>query len=136
MSQSLSWSLTVAVINGPQFSEAQALTFDAYDKIDVVVPAATGGGNNPTPGAATVEVQPGGAGQVQFLLLTSSVYHAKLTFKVDGGSAITLDAPLMLGGAGVSALLGPTQKQFAFSNTITPAAPAIVSILVGRKATV
>jgi hypothetical protein len=135
MSQGLTWSLDVAVVNGPHFSEAQALTFDAYDKIDVVVPAAT---NATTAGTATVEVQPGGAGQVQYLLLMSSMYDdkAKLTFKVDGGSAITLDAPLMLGSAGVVALLGPTQKQFAFSNLISPAAPVTVSILVGRKATV
>jgi hypothetical protein len=134
MSQGLTWSLDVAVVNGPHFSEAQALTFDAYDKIDVVVPAAT---NATTAGTATVEVQPGGTGRVQFLLLQSSVYKPELTFKVDGGSTIiTLDAPLMLGSAGVVALLGPTQKQFAFSNLISPAAPVTVCILVGRKATV
>jgi hypothetical protein len=135
MSQSLSWSLDVAVINGPQFSQSQAATFDAYDKIDVVVPAA-GAGNNPPPGAATVEVQPGGAGQVQFLLLTSSVYDPLLTFKVDGGAAVKFDAPLLLAGAGAVALLGATQKQFAFSNALSPATAVTVSILVGRKATV
>lgn len=135
MTQSLTWSLKVAVVNGPQFSETKNLTFDAYDKIDVVVPKATDGAT-PTPGAATVEVQPGGTGQVQFLLLTSSVYDAKLTFTVDGGSAIKLDAPLILGGAGLVAMLGETQKEFAFSNAIAPAAPTVVSILVGRKAIV
>jgi hypothetical protein len=135
MSQSLSWSLNVAVVNGPQFTEAQTITFDAYDKIDVVVPAAATG-NNPPPGVATVEVQPGGAGQVQFLLLTSSVYNPLLTFKVDGGAEVKFDAPVMLGRTGIVSLLGLTQKQFVFSNALNPSLAATVSILVGRKATV
>ena len=134
MSQSLTWKLEVIVVNGPHFSEAQALTLDAFDKVDAVVPAATGA--TPTAGTATVEVQPGGAGQVQFLLLTSSVYSQALTFTVDGGSPFRLDALLMLSREGVVALLGQTQKQFLFSNLISPAAPVTVSILVGRKATV
>ena len=134
MSQSLTWSLDVAVVNGPHFSEAQALTFDAYDNINLLVPAATGA--TPTAGTAIVEVQPGGAGQVQFLLLESSVYRPELTFTVDGGSPFRLDALLMLSREGVVALLGQTQKQFLFSNLISPAAPVTVSILVGRKATV
>jgi hypothetical protein len=135
MSQSLTWSLNVAIVNGPQFSEAKTLTFDAYDKIDVSLPAGTVNGDAVTPATQTVEVQPGAAGQVQFLLLVSSVYDANLTYKVDGGQALKLDAPLMLGNSGTVTLIGSTQNKFVFSNAVSPVTPVSISILVGRKAT-
>jgi hypothetical protein len=62
------------------------------------------------------------------------LYNAKLTFKADTKSAITLDAPLMLGRVGVVPLLGPRQKQFVSSSAISPRAP--VSVLAGSRATV
>jgi hypothetical protein len=142
MSQSLTWSFDVAVSNGPRFSASQALTFDAYDRIDIVVPAATaqgndqGGQNDATAGTATVEVQPGGQDRVQFLLITSSVYDGALTLEVDGREpALTLDAPILLSGPGAVRLLGQTQNKFKFTNNLQPFTPATVSILVGRKAT-
>lgn len=89
MAEKISWTLNVQVVGGPKISASKTMTVDAYDKIEVVIP----GGDDTTPGAATVEVQPGGSGQVQFMLITSSVYDAKLTYSVDGGSPIKLDAP-------------------------------------------
>ncbi|MGH8071777.1 MAG: hypothetical protein ACRERE_42390 [Candidatus Entotheonellia bacterium] len=52
--------------------------------IKVLVP----GGDDQTLGMATVEVQPGSAGQVKFLMITSSLYDVNLTYSVDGGAAI------------------------------------------------
>jgi hypothetical protein len=109
MSEKINWTLNVQVVGGPKISASQTLIVDAYDKIDVVIP----GGDSTTPGTATVEVQPGGSGQVQFLLITSSLYDANLTYSVDGGSAIQLDAPQLLMGNGAIGLLGSTQNQFA-----------------------
>jgi len=131
MSEKINWTLNVQVVGGPKISASKTMTVDAYDKIEVIIP----GGDDATPGAATVEVQPGGSDQVQFMLITSSVYDAKLTYSVDGGSSIKLDAPHLLMGSGAVGLLGSTQQQFAFSNSAGTDKEASIEILVGRKAT-
>ena len=130
MAEQITWLLNVQVAEGPKASASNSLQVEAYDKIDVTVPAKAA-----NPGAATVDVQPGGAAQVKFLLVTSSVYDANLTYKVDGGPSIALDAPLVLLGAGAVGLLGATQKQFVFSNAIASSKAAQINILVGRDAT-
>jgi hypothetical protein len=81
---------------------------------------------------ATVNVQPGDSG-VKFLQVTAGSYE-DLTYKVDGGTQRTLDAPLLLIGGGAVALLGATQKQFEFTNA--GATAVTVNILVGRDAVV
>lgn len=130
MPEKINWLLNVQVTEGPKISESKEVQVEAYDKIDVTVPAKAAG-----PGTATVDVQPGGAGQVKFLLITSSIYDDTLTYTVDGGAANQLDAPLLLIGAGAVKLLGNTQKQFVFSNAIDPAKAASIKILAGRDAT-
>ena len=133
MSESIGWSLDVQVVGGPKLSLSEAIVVDAYDKLGLVVPAASG--TPPTAGKVTVEVQPGTADKVQFLLLTSSIYDPKLTYKVGTGADIKLDAPILLVGAGAVGLLGQAQQNFVFSNNVSPAQAASVTILVGRKAT-
>ena len=61
MATRLNWTINVQIADGPRVSASQMLMVDAYDKVDVVI----------DDGAADedVEVQPGGAGQVQFLLI-------------------------------------------------------------------
>ncbi|NIM94490.1 MAG: hypothetical protein GTO18_12380 [Anaerolineales bacterium] len=141
MSPNISCSVAVDIVGGPELSITQNIAVDAYDRIDAVVPATTPGvgGAASTPGKAKLEVQPGGTGQVQFLLITSSVYDSDLTFKVDGEPADpdnrVLDAPLFLMGAGTVSMLASTQKNFEFSNDITPPTAASIVIFVGRKAT-
>lgn len=125
----INWSFNVTVAGGPKFSAARSIQVDAYDKVDALVPKKAEG----NAGTATVGVQPGGAGKVQFLLITSSVYDDKLTYKVDGGSEIKLDEPQMLVGDGVVGLLNATQNEFVFKNDIDPPADASVQILAGRK---
>ena len=85
------------------------------------------------PGKATIEVQPGGSGQVKFLMITSGIYDPKLTYHVDGDIPIQPDAPQLLAGNGAVGLVGPTQRQFVFTNGTGK--PASIEILVGRKAT-
>lgn len=131
MPEKIVWTLNVQVVGGPKVSESQTIEVEAYDIIKVLVP----GGDNATPGTATVEVQPGGSGQVKFLMITSNVYDANLTYKVDGGTEIKLDALQLLVGNGAVGLLGSTQNQFAFSNKAGVNKPASIEILVGRKAT-
>jgi hypothetical protein len=133
--EQISWTLNVQVTGGPKISTSRTETFDAYDKITVDVPA----GDGTTPGAATVEVQPGGTGQVQFLLIKSSVYavpgEAELTYKVnvDTADAILLDRLHLLVGEGAVGLLGAAPQTLLFSNNLDQVAS--IEILVGRKAT-
>ncbi len=140
MSPNISCSLAVEITGGPEIAITPSVVVDAYDRIDAVIPATTPGpgGGASTPGKATLDVQPGTAGKVQFLLITSSVYDSKLTYKVDDKPADpdnqVLDAPLFLMGAGAVSLLGSTQKKFKFANDITPATSASIVIFVGRKA--
>lgn len=123
MSQTLNWSFKVQVAGGPTITLADALSVEAYDKIEVTVP-----GN----GTATVNIQP--ADGAKFLLISASDY-ASLTYVVDAGpNTVTLDGPHLLIGEGAVSLLGTTQNQIVFTNA-DPADVAI-STFVGRKATV
>ncbi len=126
----INWSLNVDVADGPQIGIAQIASVDAYDLIDVALP--------PNSGSSTtgVDVQPGPAAQVRFLLITSSLYGAKLTYKVDGTSAaVALDSPQLLAGSGAVALLQKDPKKLLFSNTLDGGPTALVRILVGRMVT-
>ena len=121
--------LRVEVAGASTSSATHEVEAEAYDRIDIVVPA----GDN-----RTVEVQPGGAGQVQLLLITAAEYPNDgagtnlLVYTVDGGSSIDLDAPLLLVGAGAVGLLCDV-NEIVFTNNFT--ADLTVSILVGRDAT-
>lgn len=127
MSETISYSFSIQAVGGPKVTDADKIEVQAYDMLEVEVPdAGTSGGK------ATVDVQPSSSG-VKFLLITASSYD-KLTYKVDGGSSQTLDAPLLLIGKGAVKLLGSTQKQFEFINAATAA--NTVNILVGRDAIV
>lgn len=137
MAGKIDWSFKVEVAGGPKFSAIRSIPVDAYDKVDALVPEKKAAG----PGTATVNVQPGGEGKVQFLLITSSVYDDKLTYKVDGGKEVKLDEPQLLVGDGVVSLLNTTQKEFVFRNDVgvvddedNPPKPATIQILAGRLA--
>jgi hypothetical protein len=131
VSEQIHWTLNVQIVGGPKLSASRTETVDAYDKITVDVPAKTGD----DPGQATVEVQPGGAGQVRFLLIQSSVYadaDEGLTYSV-GGDPILLDNLQILTGAGAVGLLGAAPQTVTFSNAL--AQVASIQILVGRNVT-
>ncbi len=128
---SFNWQLDVEIKGGPQISLKEVLTVDAYGTIDVTVPAKTTSGGA---GKISVDVQPGGATKVHFLLMTSSVYDKKLTFTVDSSTEKRfLDTPLLL-AKGAVALLGKIQKMTFVNDIKTPKAAA-VRIVVGREAT-
>lgn len=132
MPEKINWTVTVQVVGGPKLSEARTLEVEAYDLLEVEVPD----GDETTPGRLLVNVQPGGAGQVKFLMISSDLYHDALTYTVDGDpTEVHLnDLQLFIGGGAVT-LLGDTQNQFAFVNRANQGRPAFVKILVGRKAT-
>lgn len=127
MTETINYSFNVQVTAGPKVADADKIEVQAYDMLEIKVPDSGTSG-----GVATVDVQPGDSG-VKFLLVTADSYE-DLTYKVDGGSSRTLDAPLLLIGEGAPELLGATQKQFEFTNAATAA--NTVNILVGRDAIV
>jgi hypothetical protein len=96
MPETLQWAFNAQLMNGPSISFSDNFLVEAYDKIDVEIDPEAGG----TPASKDVEVQPGAAGRVLFLLVTASSYDPPLTYEVDGSAARTLDAPLLLVGSG------------------------------------
>ncbi|MCK5432363.1 MAG: hypothetical protein KAJ03_06435 [Gammaproteobacteria bacterium] len=133
MTEQINWNLNAQVVGGPKILASDKIEIEAYDKIEVTIEA----------GASDkeVQIQPGGAGQVQFLLIKSEHYGDALTYKVnDTTDVIKLDALQMLMGNGAIELLDvlPPEK-LLFSNALVSSTgeniPASVEILVGRKAT-
>ncbi len=130
MTVRINWALNVQVDGGPAVVASDAIEVDAYDIIDVKVPKQNGA----TAGTATVNVAPGGASDVLFLLIKSDAYKpTPLTYKVDGGTkSVKLDSQQTLIGAGATGLLDAVPNKIVFTNA--GAADANVRILVGRKA--
>ena len=130
MPETIKWTLNVNVLEGPRISESNTVSVDAYDKIEVVVSAGVSGED--------IQVQPGDAGQVQFLLISSDQYSDDLSYSVntaeaDPGNRTKLDSLQLLVGDGAVGLLGqPPNTLFFYNQT---ASDASIHILVGRKAT-
>jgi hypothetical protein len=127
MSEKINWTFNVQVVGGPKISTAQSVTVDAYDKIQVTI--AVGAADE------VVDVQPGSAGRVQFLLISSDQFGDDLTYKVNNtGNPIILDVQQLLIGDGAVGLLGTSPpKTLGFTNNLTQ--DANIEILVGRNVT-
>lgn len=130
----INWALNVQVVNGPSLVISKSKTVEAYDKIEVTI--------EPGSSKQTVEIQPGSATRLNFLLIKSSVYDPKLSYLVSDGATdsavnITLDEPHFYSGVGAVSILGLAPKILKFTNTLAvdPINKAAIEILVGRDAT-
>ncbi|HUP10204.1 MAG TPA: hypothetical protein VMU47_23835 [Caldimonas sp.] len=126
----LNWSITLQVAGGPTISTGQSgLDIEAVDRIDVAIDA----GDTDK----IVQIQPGAAGAVHLLVVTSDVYGPKLSFKASDGTTdsakVVLDAPQLYAG-GASALFGTDPQQLKLTNAGTD--PAHVTVFVARDAKV
>lgn len=129
MATTMKATFKVEVSGAGTSSASHIYEAEAFDKIEVSVPAGALG----SPEALEVEVQPGAAGQVELLLISSDTYNDLLTYSVPTGSTdVPLDAPHLLVGAGAVGLLGAAPNSITFSNENE--APVEVKILVGRAA--
>lgn len=118
-------TLSVQVVEGPSIAATRTIDVDAYDKIQVRIEQGAAG--------KVVEVQPGGAGRVQLLVITSSEFSELLTYKVNNaGADVILDAEQVFMGDGGVSLLGAVPETLAFTNAL--ANDVDVVILVGRNA--
>ena|SRR2546423_5850467 len=124
-------SANVVVPNGPSFAFSQTLEVEAYDRIDVSVPAAPATTNK------KVELL-GGTGEVQFIAITSDWFGDDLTYKINSNAAATvarkLNQPHLFVGTGAVSLFDAAPKTLFFSNA-APGQDANVQILIGRDAT-
>lgn len=123
----LQWSLNLQIAGGPRLVAARSIDVDAYDSFNLNVESA---------GAdVEVELQPGGAGQVKVLIITSDHYGSEVTYKVNSSAndPVVLNQPLILTGEGAVGLLDPTPQSLFFGNGLPE--PVAVQILIGRDAT-
>ncbi len=129
MTEKINWNLNVQVLEGPKIQDFNTVSIDAYDMIDVTIEAK---GED-----KEVQIQPGGEGQVQFLLIKSDQYGDSLTYKVNDKAAtniIRLDAMQVFIGNGSVGFLGGSPAKLFFTNKLD-SEEANIKILVGRKAT-
>lgn len=125
----ISWELNVKVENGPVIAESDTLAAEAYEEIEVIAKKKVTD--------KKVDVQPGQAGQIKFMLITASKYQGdKLSYKLGtaaGAKVIVLDAPQFFIGAGMISLLEPEPKEIYVTNKLDE--DVKFGILVGRDAT-
>lgn len=123
MAESITYSISARAADGPELAKSAILSVEAYDVINATI--------EKSPAENNINVQPGDAGDVVLLFITSDTYTG-ITYKVDAGeTAITLDKPQLFLGSQV-ALLGTTCNILKFTNAGD--ASANVRILVGRSA--
>lgn len=127
----ITWTVKAEVANGPSFSKATNINVEAYEKIDVVIPAAE----------QDLEVTVDGSG-LQFLAIRVDTPSplptpSQLLYKVNDATAteIALDQPvqLMVGEGSISLLGANPLESLFFTND--GGDNATISILVGRDAT-
>jgi hypothetical protein len=126
MPETIVVTVNADVASGPKLKESRTLAIDAYDKISVTVPDGTSD--------LEVDLQPGGAGSIQLLIVKSSVYGADLKYTINADATDhVLDQPHVLIGAGSVALYGAEPTKLVFDNAL--GSDAQVQVLVGRDAT-
>ncbi|NTU41458.1 MAG: hypothetical protein HGA78_00080 [Nitrospirales bacterium] len=127
MSSTINLALQVSVVAGPSVSVSKKLDVEAYDKINVTIPAAAAD--------KEVQIQPGLSSQVQLILLKASKYGADLKYKVhvNTNPDIVLDQDQLFSGAGQVGLLGANLDKLFFTNGFSE--DVTLEILIGRDAT-
>ena len=126
MSEEINISVNAKIRNGPDFSFAIPQTIGAYDKLNFEVAKES---------TKTIQLLPSGTTSVQFLLIKSSHYDKKISYRVNGaGTKITLGTPQCFIGAGSMAALVATNvpETLEFKNDFTAAEGISIQILVGR----
>jgi hypothetical protein len=122
MAQQVNWSFLVEAVGGPRLGGSGRLDVDAYDSVHVDIAA----------GATTaVAILPGQSPDVTLLVIHPRSPSPHLTYDV-GGSAVPLDGPHVLIGAGAVKLLAADVGSLTFKNDT--GADAGIDILVGRTA--
>ncbi len=121
MDETINWTANFQMMGGPKIAASQKMQVNAYAKTAFDVKKGKG-----------VEVQLGGAGPIQFLIVSASEHGDKLTYTVNGGAnKFTLDAPLMLVGSSAVSHLDPALTKMHFQNDLDK--DVTIEILAGCK---
>src|SRR5215470_8140134 len=127
MTNNINWQFQATIPGGPVVILNQpSITLEAYDVASLTIKAGASG--------VAVPIQPSAlAGDVVFLVISSSIYDPGVTYIVDGGgTAHDLDGPHVLLGSGAVSLLSATPPQtLTFSNGLTK--DINLQVVVGRK---
>lgn len=116
-------TLNVQIPSGPSVSVAWTLTADAYDRATVTVKQGQAG---------KVQLQPGAAPNVLLMVLTSTDYSGKVTYKFNG-AAMTIKGPQIVVGPGLVNSLPAPPQTITFDNT-AGTADVTLDVLVLRTA--
>jgi hypothetical protein len=124
----ITWQFQATIPGGPAFTINQPpITVQAYDVASAKIAAGASG--------IAVSVQPSStAGDVVFVVVTSDLYGAGLTYKVDGSpDTHALDGPHVMLGAGAVGFMNGGAPPQTLTFTSTLAKDANVQVVVGRK---
>lgn len=125
MAESVTWMYSASALRGPSVGASDTLEVDAYQKINLTLPA---GGP-----AQSVTIGPGTWADVNALIVSASDLGGVVDLTPDGGAAFALDGPLVLIGTGPVSLLGGGNATVDLQNN--GAADVDVDIFVARDAT-
>jgi hypothetical protein len=121
MSETIKWNFVTQVLKGPSVSAAASIEkIDAYDKFDIDLADSV---------TKTVNLVP--ADSISLLVINPGKPDKKLSYDLSG-TAVALDGPHVLIGAGAVSLLGGATS-LTFTNAT--GADAVIEILIGRNAT-
>ena len=118
----------IVVPNGPKMDLSQSLEVEALAKIDITIPASEAD--------MEVQLQPGGSGKVQFLLINANWFGDTLSYKVNDATADEriLDQPHLFVGTGAASFVENGEPASLFFSNSAPD-DAKIEILLARDAT-
>lgn len=128
--EKITYSLSIQVSGGPTLTIAGLVEADAYEKLDVTVPAKVGS----TAGEAEVTVSAADLAQTKMLVIQASSSDGSLKYKTTapGATDVPINGPVTLVSGTAAELLGVKPDKLTFTNDA--ADPAMVTIFVARKA--
>lgn len=128
MAEIIDITVSARVKSGPSIGFTSSLQIDAYDKLEVTIPAS---------GSETIQLIPIATSSVQCLFIQADQYSVDITYQVNGaGNAITLDTPqAFIGEGAVSSLDASAPSTLDFTNNLVDN-DVTIEILVGRSAIV
>ena len=124
MAETINWLYSVQADRGPTATLNGTFEADAYEKISVTLEAGA---------TQEVTIGPGTWTDVMSLIVSADDMTGAITVEPDGGTAVSLDAPIVLLGAGAVSLLGTGDATITLENT--GAEEVLVDIFVARDAT-
>jgi hypothetical protein len=124
MAETIHWLYSVRAQGGPSTSLHGHFEADAYEKMNVTVPATS---------AQLITIGSATWADIIGLMVSANDLSGDVTVQPDGGPVLPIDAPIVLLGTGAMGLLGGGNATLNLDNT--SAEDVDVDIFVSRDAT-